>query len=45
MHVCVNESMSRRGAWVGEGKGKEFQADFTLSMEPNVGLNPITLRS
>ena len=33
--------MGRRG----RGRGKESQADSTLSMEPDTGLDPRTLRS
>ena len=34
--------MSERG---GEEEEREAQADSALSMEPNVGLDPMTLRS
>ena len=37
-NVCTEES-------VGVGVGRESQAGATLSMEPDVGLDPMTLRS
>ena len=46
LRECVHEWGGAESGGRAEGKGgRESQADSLLSMEPNVGLDPMTLRS